>query len=91
MACTRTHGVLPLFIPATRFSGLKFPDMSRPETLERKYTGKLPPDAQAFMCDLLALNPSDRLTCAECLQVCCLSAAVLVYKHSVLAAGAPAH
>lgn len=44
--------------------------MSRPETLERKYAGKLPPDAQAFMCSLLALDPSDRLTCTECMQVC---------------------
>ena len=43
--------------------------MSRPETLERKYAGKLPPDAQSFMYNLLALDPSARLTCTQCLQV----------------------
>lgn len=38
-----------LFLRNPRFSGLKFPNMSRPETLERKYGGKLHPDALSFI------------------------------------------
>lgn len=38
-----------LFLRNPRFAGLKFPDMSRPETLERKYAGKLHPDALSFI------------------------------------------
>lgn len=32
-----------------RFVGLKFPDMSRPETVQRKYLGKLSKRAMNFM------------------------------------------
>lgn len=49
-------------------AGLKFPDMSRPETLERKYVGKLPADAHAFMRSLLSLDSSQRLTCAQVIK-----------------------
>lgn len=31
-----------MFMRNPRFMGLKFPDMSRPETLEKRYVGKLP-------------------------------------------------
>lgn len=57
-----------LFLRNARFAGLKFPDMTRPETLERKYAGKLPQDALSFLRSLLALDPSHRLTCTECMQ-----------------------
>ena len=36
-----------------RFLGLKFPDMSRPETLEKRYVGKLTKKALSFMKALL--------------------------------------
>lgn len=38
-----------LFLRNPRFNGLKFPDMRNPETLDRKYAGKMPHDALAFM------------------------------------------
>ncbi|KAJ9523397.1 hypothetical protein QJQ45_005300 [Haematococcus lacustris] len=56
-----------LFLRNPRFAGLKFPDMTRPETLDRKYAAKLPPDALAVIQGLLAMQPSARLTCSQCL------------------------
>ena len=38
-----------LFLKNPRFSGLKFPDMSQPETLDRKFSSKLPVNALGFM------------------------------------------
>lgn len=67
------------FLPlACRFSGLKFPDMSNPETLGRKYKGKLPPEALAFMCSLLELDPANRLTCTQVRTRVCLCAPACV-------------
>ena len=45
-----------------RFVGLKFPDISKPETLEKKYSGKLSKNALSLMIGLLQLNPGDRLS-----------------------------
>ncbi|KAG2485076.1 hypothetical protein HYH03_016173 [Edaphochlamys debaryana] len=56
-----------LFLRNPRFNGLKFPDMRNPETLDRKYGGKMPHDALAFIKALLAVDPSARLTCAQAL------------------------
>ena len=50
-----------------RFIGLKFPEMPRPETLERHYAGKLPREATNFMKSLLKMDPGQRLTAAEAL------------------------
>jgi cyclin-dependent kinase-like len=41
-----------------RFIGLKFPDVSKPETLEKKYTGKLSTKALSLMIGLLKMDPS---------------------------------
>jgi cyclin-dependent kinase-like len=38
-----------LFLKNPRFLGLKFPDMTRPETLERKYAGKASKKALSLM------------------------------------------
>lgn len=57
-----------LFLKNSRFSGLKFPDMTSPETLDRKYTAKLPADALNFIKSLLSMDPHSRPTCAQCLQ-----------------------
>nr|AGC12987.1 long flagella protein 5 [Chlamydomonas reinhardtii] len=57
-----------LFLRNPRFNGLKFPDMRNPETLDRKYAGKMPHDALAFMKALLAVDPSARLTCSQALS-----------------------
>ena len=37
------------FLRNPRFAGLKFPDMSRPETLEKRYTHKMSPQAMSFL------------------------------------------
>ena len=45
-----------------RFVGLKFPsDINKPETLEKKYTGKLSRKALSLMIGLLKMDPSERL------------------------------
>ena len=41
--------------------GLSFPDLSRPETLDLRYLGKLSRPALSFMKALLKVDPKDRL------------------------------
>lgn len=53
---------LDLFSANPRFSGLKFPDMSKPETLQKKYVGKLGKSALNFMQSVLQMNPAERPT-----------------------------
>ena len=57
-----------LFMRNPRFVGLKFPDMSRPETLQKKYVGKLTKRALSFMKQLLQMDPADRLMSRECIE-----------------------
>jgi cyclin-dependent kinase-like len=46
-----------------RFLGLKFPaDVTKLETLEKKYTGKLSKNALSLMTGLLKMDPSERFT-----------------------------
>lgn len=45
-----------------RFAGLKFPEMRRPETLQKKYMGKLSKRALQLIQLLLQLHPGDRLS-----------------------------
>jgi cyclin-dependent kinase-like len=40
-----------------RFSGLKFPDVSKPETLEKKYNAKLSRKALSLMIGLMRMDP----------------------------------
>mmetsp|Transcript_22688 Transcript_22688/g.40836 ORF Transcript_22688/g.40836 Transcript_22688/m.40836 type:complete len:633 (+) Transcript_22688:53-1951(+) len=49
-------------------NGYKFPEISRPETLERHYLNKLDNVALSFMRGLLEMNPRKRMTIAEALQ-----------------------
>jgi cyclin-dependent kinase-like len=42
--------------------GLKFPDLSKLDTLEKKYTGKLSRKALSLMIGLLKMDPLERLT-----------------------------
>lgn len=63
-----TQDQMKIFLNTTRFAGLKFPDMSRPETLSRKYVGKLSKSALDFMQSVLQMNPQKRLSCRECLE-----------------------
>jgi len=57
-----------LFMLNTRFAGLKFPDMSRPETLQKKYVGKLSKRAFNIMRAMLSMEPRERPTAEQCLQ-----------------------
>lgn len=57
-----------LFMMNARFAGLKFPDMSRPETLQKKYVGKLSKRALSIMKALLSMEPSERPSSEQCLQ-----------------------
>lgn len=45
-----------------RFLGLKFPEITKPETIERRYLGKLSKKALNFMKSVLKMDPKDRLT-----------------------------
>ena len=42
--------------------------MSRPETLEKRYTGKITGNAMDFMKSCLQMQISDRITAAEALN-----------------------
>lgn len=63
-----TSDHLDMFMTNPRFAGLKFPDMSRPETLQNKYLGKLSKRALGFMRSLLVMEPKDRLNSQACLD-----------------------
>lgn len=56
-----------MFAKNPRFSGLKFPDVTNPETLEKKYVGILPKKALNLMNGLLKMNPKDRISGLEAL------------------------
>ena len=43
-----------------RYLGYKFPDLSKPETLEKRYIGKLSNKALSLMSGLLELLPENR-------------------------------
>lgn len=63
-----TSEQMEMFLRNPRFLGLKFPDMTRPETLDKKYLGKGTKKSMQFMKGVLKMNPADRLTAADCLQ-----------------------
>merc|ERR1712054_6756 len=63
-----TSEQMELFLRNPRFLGLKFPDMTRPETLEKKYLGKVTKKMITFMKGLTKMEPGERLTSSECLQ-----------------------
>lgn len=63
-----TQGQSDVFYKNPRFVGLRFPDMSRPETLEKRYLGKVTKRALLFMKQALTIDPSNRLTAAQALR-----------------------
>lgn len=50
-----------IFFSNPRYSGHKFDNLHKPETIERRYYGKLNKNAVAFMKALLKLDPKERL------------------------------
>jgi cyclin-dependent kinase-like len=51
-----------MFIKNPRYVGMKFPEINKPETIERRYLGKLNIKALNFMKLLLKMDPKERLT-----------------------------
>lgn len=47
---------------------MKFPEITKPETLERRYLGKLSKKALNFMKSLLKMDPKERLTIDEAIE-----------------------
>ena len=47
---------------------MKFPEISKAETIERRYLGKLSKKALSFMKGLLKMDPNERLTCSQALM-----------------------
>ena len=50
-----------LFLKNPRFLGMKFPEIVNPETLEKRYLGKISKLAIGFLKELLALDPKQRI------------------------------
>lgn len=57
-----------MFIKNPRFVGLKFPEISMPETVERRYLGKLSKKALSFMKGLLKMDPKERMNVQEAMK-----------------------
>lgn len=65
---TLTREQLESFNKNPRFVGLKFPDVSKPETLEKRYSAKLSKKALSLMVGLMKMDPSQRLTGEQALM-----------------------
>lgn len=63
-----TSQQMELFLRNPRFAGLRFPDLMKPETIEKKFIGKITRSALSFMEGVLQMNPDDRLTSSEALS-----------------------
>ena len=56
------------FAKNPRFIGFKFPDVTKPETIEKKYAGKLSKEGLDLMQGLLMMDPNERLTAKQALM-----------------------
>ena len=56
------------FMKNPHFLGLRFPEVAKFETLEKKYMGKISKVALNFMKSLLCMDPADRLTASEAVK-----------------------
>lgn len=57
-----------MFNTNPRFIGYKFPsNISSPETIDKKYVGKLSAKALSLMHGMLKMDPDERVTAMECL------------------------
>ncbi|PRP85489.1 Protein kinase domain containing protein [Planoprotostelium fungivorum] len=57
-----------MFNNNSNFAGLKFPDMSNPTTLERKYKGRIDPLTLSLMDSMLQMDSARRPSCQEALR-----------------------
>ena len=63
-----TNEQMDMFLRVPRFGPYKFGDMSRPETITRKFVGRLGKRAIKFMSALLRMDPAERLDDSQCLH-----------------------
>jgi cyclin-dependent kinase-like len=56
------------FLKHPPFLGIKFPEIMHIETLEKRYVGKLQPQALSLLKGMLRINPEERLTALACLK-----------------------
>lgn len=63
---TKEH--LRVFLDNPRFMGLRFPDMSHPDTLPSRYSQVMTAKALFFMKHALHMDPRKRPTAAQCMQ-----------------------
>ncbi|XP_057217762.1 cyclin-dependent kinase-like 5 isoform X1 [Triplophysa rosa] len=59
---------MKLFYSNPRFAGLRFPSVSHPQTLERRYLGIINGLMLDLMKNLLCLNPTERFLTEQCLN-----------------------
>jgi cyclin-dependent kinase-like len=59
---------MELFYKNPRFQGYKFPDMSKPETLAKRFMGKLSKAGLNLLKGMLELDPARRITCQQCIE-----------------------
>ncbi|CAB3980727.1 cyclin-dependent kinase-like 5 isoform X2 [Paramuricea clavata] len=59
---------MEMFHNNPRFKGLKFPDVSRPQTLVKRYNGVLNSDLLQFLTQALQLAPEQRPSIDECIR-----------------------
>ena len=59
---------MEIFQKHPRFLGMKFPEITKPETLEKRYLGKLSKKALSFLKSLLKMDPKQRLNTTEALN-----------------------
>lgn len=57
-----------MFRKNPRFLGMKFHNITRPETLEKRYIGKMTKRAMSFLKSLLEMDPLKRATTSEALM-----------------------
>jgi len=62
------HQMQDAFNKNPRFVGLRFPDVSHPETLKKKYTGKASSSAIDLMSKMLLMDPERRISAMQALS-----------------------
>ncbi|KAL0489368.1 cyclin-dependent kinase-like protein [Acrasis kona] len=59
---------MELFYKNPRFQGYEFPDMNKPETLSKRFVGRVGRAGINLLKGMLELDPHKRLTCQQCLE-----------------------
>jgi cyclin-dependent kinase-like len=57
-----------MFTQNPRFFGFKFPDVTKPETIEKKYAGKVSQEGLDLLQGLLKMDPKERLSAKQALM-----------------------